>query len=152
MLCSMLFVVSVATALFAPGCQRAPQPARGALPPGQIEALEMYGSASELVLLVSVTEESLERGTPPRKHALHRKATVVRTYKGTWDVADALSFYEAIEDVPPRFDGNDILRPQPSISLVLFLKTRPTTEVFIDTGRVWTYRSEMEPYLEKLSR
>jgi len=91
------------------------------------------------VLLVCVYEDHWEdRG--PSNYALHHfKATVVRTYKGNWRVAERVAFVHGV-DAPAQTTANaDVGR-----LMFLFTNEHTASEIGVDTGQFYGYDREGE--------
>jgi len=58
------------------------------------------------VLLVCVYEDHLEKNPPGYYHIHHFKGTVVRTYKGSWEVSERVNFGFQLEALPPNIVSN----------------------------------------------
>src|SRR5258705_11286373 len=94
------------------------------------------------VLAARVSESHWEDRGPHRLTPYHFKATVVRSYKGDWKVADEIKFVHYV-DAPaptnvPSVAGDDTL-------MFVFTNERTNAEITVDTGDFGTYTSLYSP-------
>ena len=147
--CAVLAGISIAgvTACHKPAVSPGPQ----SVPAEVSENFQMYASQHDHVVLASVFEERLERRPLPQKHVLHLQARVVRSYKGSWQTSEVVSFSEGREDITLEFANTDVVRDSGRL-VVLFLKQRTNAEMFLDVGLCWHYQPQLKPLLEGLLR
>jgi hypothetical protein len=130
-------------------CHKASAPQ--AVPDGQADAIRMYASQVDHVVLAKIFEERLERKPPPQKHLLHLRARVERSYKGSWREAEIVNVSTGRESVPAEFAGTDVVRDSGKL-VVLFLTRHTEAEIFLDVGLLWSYQPQLEPVLEGIAR
>ena len=94
-------------------------------------------------VLVCIYENNLERRSLPYKHRVDGKATVVRSYKGTWQIGETINFSRDLESVPQDW------KPSVGFLAFLFLDTHSANSTPIDVGEEWLYKPEFERALLK---
>lgn len=110
----------------------------------EVETFKRQVRSQQEVVLVCIYESHLQRLPLPQKHRLESKATVVRSYKGTWEVGAPISFYRELESVPKEWT------PSVGHLVYLLLNKRSTEPIGIDTGEHWAYKPELERAFSRL--
>ncbi|EEF63318.1 hypothetical protein [Pedosphaera parvula] len=110
----------------------------------EVETFKKEAQSHQDVVLVCIYENQLQRMPLPHKHRVNSKATVVRSYKGAWQVGEPIAFYRVLESVPQDW--------KPNVGhLVYLLFDKHTPEpVGIDTGEDWAYKPEFERALRSV--
>jgi hypothetical protein len=100
--------------------------------------------AANHVLLVRVEEDHLQRQT---LWTLQGKATVVRSFKGTWTPGETVTF-EEYPEIPSNETPNGPLSNQMSGQLYFFfVNTHTNGPIGLDTGDEWPYDPAIEARL-----
>jgi hypothetical protein len=94
------------------------------------------------VVLVCIYESHFQWMQLPHKHQLDCKGTVVRSYKGTWQVGEQITLHSEIESAPKDW--------KPSVGyLEYFLLDKHTTDpICVDVGEDWDYSPNFERELQ----
>lgn len=122
------------------GCRSSTDLSFGAL---EIDALKNGFQSHRHVVLVCVYENNLQKRPLPHKHRIDSRATVVRSYKGTWQIGESIAFSRQLESVPPDWT------PSVGHLMYLFLDEHSDGPIVIDTGDAWLYKIEFEHALQK---
>lgn len=135
----------VALVVLSAGCRSTEPVADQKYKAWEVEAFKKEAKSHQDVVLVCIYESQLQRRPLPKKHRVDSKATVVRSYKGAWQVGEPIDFYREMESVPQDWTPN-------VGHLVYLLFDNHTTEpVGIDTGEDWAYKPEFECALRSIS-
>jgi hypothetical protein len=140
-----LLSVAVAVAIATAGCRSTGTTADQKFNAWETETFKKEAQSHQDVVLVCVYESQLQRMPLPHKHRVDSKATVVRSYKGVWQVGEPIAFYRELESVPQDW--------KPNVGhLVYLLFDKHTPEpVGIDTGEDWAYKPEFEQALRSVT-
>jgi hypothetical protein len=97
------------------------------------------------VLVASVSESHWEDRGPHKLTPYHFKATVVRSYKGDWKVADEIKFVHYVDAAAP---ANIPSGARDDTLMFVFTNERTNAEISVDTGDFGMYNSLYAPALE----
>jgi hypothetical protein len=97
------------------------------------------------VLLVCAYEDHWEDRGPNRYSLFHAKATVVRVYKGDWQVSEKMAWVHGLDDRAPA-------NPKSAAGRLFFLFTNEHTdaEIGLDTGEFTGYGAEHALALQRI--
>ncbi len=103
-----------------------------------------FGTYSN-ILLVCIYKDYWEDQGPNKYSIHHYKGTVVKVYKGDWQISERLKFFKAL-DYPSLNTTNT------NVGNLAFILTNQKTkkEIFIDTGEFIKYDKKLEPALDYL--
>ena len=106
----------------------------------------LHLDAYKHVLVARIEKSHWEDRGPHKLTPYHFEGTVVRTYKGTWRVAEKIAFVHYV-DAPAltntsNSDGSELF--------YIFTNEYTNSEIVLDTGEFGTYDNEHEPALERI--
>jgi hypothetical protein len=105
------------------------------------------------VVVVSLEDERLERAPLPGKHTIHKRGTVVRSFKGAFTPGKDIRYVTAGgggEAVPIRFARGDVVKHLSEEQWLLMFDVRSDDEMFLDVGQEFPFDCEVEELLEPL--
>jgi hypothetical protein len=135
----------VALAMVSAGCRSTEPAADQKFKAWQVEMFRQEARSHQNVVLVCIYEDHLQRMPLPHKHRLDSKATVVRCYKGTWQVGEPIAFYQEWESVPQDWT------PNVGHLVYLFFNKQSQEPIGIGTGEDWDYKPEFARALRSVS-
>ena len=141
----ILVCLAVAMALAGAGCHSTESAADQKFNAWEVETFKKEAQSHQDIVLVCVYDSQRQKRALPHKHRIDTKATVVRSYKGGWQVGEPITFYREMEAVPQDWKPN-------AGQLVYLLFDKHTPEpIGIDTGEDWAYKPEFERALHHTS-
>lgn len=135
----------VALTMASAGCRSTEPVADQKYKAWEVETFKKEVQSHQDVVLVCVCDSKLQRRPLPHKHRIDSKATVVRSYKGAWQVGEPIAFYREMESVSQDW--------KPNIGQLVYLlfDKRTPEPIGIDTGEDWAYKPEFERALRSIS-
>ena len=135
----------VALAFAGAGCHSTGTAADQEFNAWEVETFNKEAQSHQDVVLVCVYDSQLQRRPLPHKHRIDSKATVVRSYKGAWQVGEPITFYREMESLPQDW------KPNVGQLVYLLFDKRTPEPIGIDTGEDWAYKPEFERALRSIS-